>query len=535
MNAKGELVYLYVLTGNSDKARDLVSAHFPGACISEVSHRKFRGGGFVQKFRTLRQCRGRAFVFFYQSLCDSRYIQLLKCLHVLHRCSETVLSDETGRWEAIGLLASLRNFPAMFVAALGDSFILVFRWCWLHQMLGRAVPVDQRSSAAETQVAYLIPNHASLGSAGGAISHVRGVLTGLQKIHKTCRVFCGAALAQDVFRNEIISPSRRPSLFWEAAALSFDRRFVRGVRNRLASSRPALLYQRHRRFSIAGACLSRALQVPLVLEYNGSEVWISRHWDPTPFRAWVRLCEEISIRSAARVLVVSDVLRSELLARHIPASRIVVNPNAVDPNLFHPGCGGIEVREKLKVQRNDVLIGFVGSFSFWHGIEVLQQAIYRLMMENAAHLRFVLVGDGLLRESMRSFLMKFEASGKVFFPGVLPQETVATYMDAADILVSPHIPMPDGNRFFGSPTKLFEYMAMGKAILASRLDQLGEILEHGRTAWLVTPGSVAELSEGIQYLAGNPAARSRLGNAARCMAVERHSWEHNAARALENL
>ena len=85
----------------------------------------------------------------------------------------------------------------------------------------------------------------------------------------------------------------------------------------------------------------------------------------------------------------------------------------------------------------------------------------------------------------------------MIFTGALPHDKVAEYLDAADILVSPHIPMPDGSRFFGSPTKLFEYMAMGKAIVASRLEQLAEILEHDRTAWLVTPGNTEELAEAI--------------------------------------
>jgi glycosyltransferase involved in cell wall biosynthesis len=92
--------------------------------------------------------------------------------------------------------------------------------------------------------------------------------------------------------------------------------------------------------------------------------------------------------------------------------------------------------------------------------------------------------------------------------------------------------MPDGSRFFGSPTKLFEYMAMGKGIVASRLDQLAEVLEHGRTAWLVTPGDPQELAAGILSLALNPAKRDALGAAARQAAVERHSWSRNVACAL---
>ena len=121
------------------------------------------------------------------------------------------------------------------------------------------------------------------------------------------------------------------------------------------------------------------------------------------------------------------------------------------------------------------------------------------------------------------------------FTGPLPREKVVEYLDACDILVSPHIPMPDGSRFFGSPTKVFEYMAMGKGIVASRLEQLAEVLEHDRTAVLVTPGDVDELAAAILDLAVNPAKREALGDAARRAAVEHHSWSRNVSWALSDL
>ena len=118
----------------------------------------------------------------------------------------------------------------------------------------------------------------------------------------------------------------------------------------------------------------------------------------------------------------------------------------------------------------------------------------------------MLIGDGLLHGEMRSALAEYEQTGAVIFTGPVPREKVAEYLDAADILVSPHVPMPDGSRFFGSPTKLFEYMAMGKGIVASRLEQLAEVLEHERTAWLVRPGDAEDLAEGILRLALDPGA-----------------------------
>jgi glycosyltransferase involved in cell wall biosynthesis len=210
-----------------------------------------------------------------------------------------------------------------------------------------------------------------------------------------------------------------------------------------------------------------------------------------------------------------------------------VNPNAVDPNYFYPGRGRELGRKQLGIEPDEVLIGFVGSFSLWHGIEILQQAIVSLLTNSSSrHLRFVLMGDGLLHGEMRSALAAYESTGEVIFTGPLARDKVAEYLDASDILVSPHIPMPDGSRFFGSPTKLFEYMAMGKGIVASRLDQLAEVLEHDRTAWLITPGSAEELAEAISRLALDRPKREALGSAARRAAVERHCWSHNVACAL---
>ncbi len=193
-------------------------------------------------------------------------------------------------------------------------------------------------------------------------------------------------------------------------------------------------------------------------------------------------------------------------------------------------------RRQLHVEQDEVLIGFVGSFSLWHGVEILQQAILSLLgSAQPCRLRFILVGDGLLHSEIRSALAAWEEIGAVIFTGLAPPEKVVEYLDATDILVSPHIPMPDGSRFFGSPTKLFEYMAMGKAIVASRLEQLADVLEHERTAWLVTPGDPQELAAAILRLALDPEKRAALGSAARRAAVERHSWLHNVARALDHL
>jgi glycosyltransferase involved in cell wall biosynthesis len=430
---------------------------------------------------------------------------------------------------------SLRSAPGTLLSILRDAKTSVFWWWYLALKLKRGAPVDL-STGGDTEIAYLIPTPADMGSVGGAISHIRGFLYGLKAAGVECRVFSGTALAQDAFTNEVISAVSRPYFFWGAVMLSYNFVFARKVKQSLGPNRPHFLYQRHLAFSIAGALLSRRLKIPLILEYNGSEAWIADHWDPNPLRLWIGMCEEVTLKSAARIVVVSRVLRDDLVRKGISPARIRVNPNAVDTNFFYPGRGRSSGRAELGMEPADVLIGFVGSFSLWHGIDPLQQAIARLLTRQLqCRLRFVLIGDGLLQGEMRAALAAYEMTREVIFTGPLPPGKVAEYLDASDILVSPHIPMPDGSNFFGSPTKLFEYMAMGKAIVASRLDQLAEVLEHERTALLVTPGNPEELEQAILRLALDSAERETLGAAARQAAVERHDWSRNVAYALGDM
>jgi glycosyltransferase involved in cell wall biosynthesis len=534
--AKRDVIYLYVWSGDASHARELVGARYPGSKITEFPHRRLRESRFFERIRLLRGFRGRAVVFYLESLHEFRYRQMIECIHFLHRCRETILCDAGGRWEPLRTPHILRSVHGVLLSILLDLKTLISWWCYLRLRLLRAAPVDAHQNNGDLEIAYLIPSLASMGSRGGAISHIRGFLYGLKATGKTCRVFSGTPLAQDAFETEIVEASRRPYFFWEAAMLSYNFSFARGVQGNLASTTPGAFYQRHCRFAIAGALLAMRLKVPLVLEYNGPEGWIADHWDPTPFRSLVTLCEELTLRCAARIIVVSEVLRVELADRGIPADRIRVNPNAVDPDHFYPGRAREAGRKNLQVAPDEVLIGFAGSFSLWHGIEILERAIVRLLSDpSTSRLRFVLMGNGLLHGEMRSALAAYEKTGKVIFTGSLPSEKVVEYLDASDILVSPHIPMPDGSRFFGSPTKLFEYMAMGKGIVASRLEQLAEVLEHDRTGWLVTPGDVEELTAAIRSLALDPAKRESLGIAARRAAVERHSWARNVSWALTEM
>src|SRR6185436_20281238 len=138
--------------------------------------------------------------------------------------------------------------------------------------------------------------------------------------------------------------------------------------------------------------------------------------------------------------------------------------------------------------------------------------------------RFLLVGSGSLHAEVEKQL---DGDKRVIFTGAVAHDRVPKLLDACDILVAPHVPLADGSEFFGSPTKIFEYMAMGKGIVASRLGQIGEVLVDGETALLVEPGRVQELKAAIVKLVEDKRLCEALGVKAREVAEREHTWTHN--------
>lgn len=150
----------------------------------------------------------------------------------------------------------------------------------------------------------------------------------------------------------------------------------------------------------------------------------------------------------------------------------------------------------------------------------------------SSNIHFLLIGDGPLKSDMEKRIGHYE---NVTFTGQVPYSDIQYYLAICDILVSPHNPQADGREFFGSPTKLYEYMAMGKGIVASDLGQIGQVLENGKTAILVEPGNVEELVDGMLKLVKDKELRKNLGLNAREKVIAEHTWKRNVEKVIEAL
>ena len=376
--------------------------------------------------------------------------------------------------------------------------------------------------------------------AGGSVAHVAGVIGAMSALGHSVHVLSTDTLhgvGPDVATVDVVRPwalLRVPKVR-RLGPLAYGYQLSRGLRRRPAGERPDIVYHRHGDFSAAGALVAQKLGRPLVLEVNALVVrWAGEQGAVEISRlAWLaRRIERHVFDRTTLFVAISDVVRDHLLEEGVPPARVIVSPNGVDPHTFHPDVDPGNLRERLGI-RDKTVVGFIGTFGSWHGVDVLAEAVTRVV---AAHrdVHFLMIGDGPQRPRVEEIVDRAGVRRHVTFTGTVPAEQAPAHLAACDIFVSPH-GRPRNGRFIGSPTKLFEYMAMGRGIVASRLDQIGEVLEHGRTAVLVAPGDAEQLAAGILQLTNDSALARRLGENARQVVLERYTWKHNVERVLSAL
>ncbi|MBC7186769.1 MAG: glycosyltransferase family 4 protein, partial [Calditrichaeota bacterium] len=242
------------------------------------------------------------------------------------------------------------------------------------------------------------------------------------------------------------------------------------------------------------------------------------------YRMLSRFIEWLNVRRADAVIVVSEELRSYFARYGVRPARLHVVSNGADPDKFSPGVSGGSVRQRYALT-DEPVVGFIGSFSTWHGIENLAELMSRLHTR-APEVKFLLVGTGgRWKAWLERYVAEQGLAGAVIFAGYVDYQHMAEYLAAMDVVVAPYPHLPF---FYYSPVKIYEYMAAAKPVVSTAIGQINQVLEDGVTGLLCPPDDLRCLVEKIAVLAGNPLLRRRLGQSARRTILEQHTWMHKA-------
>ncbi len=283
-------------------------------------------------------------------------------------------------------------------------------------------------------------------------------------------------------------------------------------------------------FCVGAAMACRRLGMPYVLTVSADPLFEKKMLG-RPLRGlhgYVAAREAaFTYRLARRILCVSESAKQNLARTwDLDPEKIVVMANGVDTSLFSPDYDPRPARDRWGLADRPV-VAFVGGFQPWHGLDKLIASM-ALVRQGVPEAMLLLVGDGRARPLVDEAIAENNMQRHVIITGLLPQNEVPPLLSAVDVAVLPYPELPAELWF--SPLKLYEYMAAGKAIVASRSGQIADVIEHGKTGLLVQPGNVHDLAEAITQLLQNAALRERLGRAARRQALANHTWDSYISR-----
>ena len=563
MSTSGEEGMVFIHVSNAENLCAQYNQETLDRIQSTIALQELRAKGIWQGIKLLRRMARNGVLLDAGETIDPAFGQLLlivALLAVIGTRTQVSLCDATGytkqssrseMYRALGLICaiSLRNMLSTCVA----SIILIY--------LDKRVPT-RRTQTTDGPVLYIGPLTWSGPPVGGAVAHICGI------VNAFCRMGIPVVYPSSWHPESIdqhadvrdIRLSTEISLPTEAALYHVQLSSFISLLKIGREKKPRYIYARSTLGGFSTVLLARVLGVPLVLEYNGSEAWISRNWGHSLRFGWLAdLAEIVCLKHADLIFTISQHLANELREKGCNEERITWLPNGVEYWRFGPdvvdASNGREIREAYGIPKDAAIIGYIGTFGQWHGTDVLAHAIEKVAARRPSlvgegKLHFLVAGDGKHRERFLEIINDAGLSNMVSAPGTISQSYGPQLLASCDILVAPHVENTDGTPFFGSPIKLFEYLASARPIVASNLHQLGDVLcdspewpeigtaedKEFKTApgILVPPGDPDALAQALIYFVENTTATKNAGQFARMIATERHGWDRHVKRISDH-
>lgn len=329
-------------------------------------------------------------------------------------------------------------------------------------------------------------------------------------------------------REDALKPARKkqviPKLLYELLEFAYSGLEFLKLAAAIVRERPDAIYERANIYMLSGVWAARLFSLPLLLEVNAPLTEERGKFDGLAMPSFARWTEEMAWRSASYVLPVTAVLASIIERAGVPPSHIVVTSNGVNVQDFRVVAP--EIRPSLpKSFGPGPVLGFVGYVRAWHG---LPQVVDLLAQDAAlATANLLIVGDGPGTAALVQRAQQLGVADRVWVAGLVERDGLAAYISTFDIALQPEVTS------YASPLKLFEYMALNRAIIAPDAANIREILTHQTDALLFEPNNPDSLASTVRKLVADNALRARLGaGAAEKIHREDITWARNARRVI---
>ncbi|AEF99765.1 glycosyltransferase family 4 protein [Methylomonas methanica] len=367
--------------------------------------------------------------------------------------------------------------------------------------------------------------HHRIASKDGQYVHIEEMINSLRKIgHEVVIVEPAQLTKKDFGKSSGVVQSLRsflPGFMHELIEFSycfFD--FFKLV-FAIFEHKPDCIYERYNLFFISGVLVKKIFRLPLVLEINAPLFFERQKNHGIQLKFLAKWSERWVWRQADFVLPVTHVLAQMVLAEKVDPAQCLVVPNGINQTKFADYNSGENIRTVLGL--NDKLIlGFVGFVRTWHRLD---RVLLSISENRDKNWHLLLIGDGPAMQELQQQSKKLNINDRVSFIGVVDRDEIANYVSAFDIALQPDVVE------YASPLKLFEYMALSKAILAPNRKNILEILVDNENALLFDPEEESSFSTQLERLCLSKKLRDSLGIMARKTIDDKKLfWDENAKK-----